>query len=229
MGMTFRGTNRRLNEHLCRARTGAKTHRDCWIRALLSAGVRPRLTVVERGAGPGWQDAERKWIAHHAAIGKLVNHTIGGDGIPGFVPSEKTRAVWSAQRKGVPYPPGRVAGMKGRRHTPEALAKIAESSRGRSMPLSARQKISAAHRGKTLSAEQRAMLAAVHSGKSLTVEHKAKIAASTRTRKRVVCQDTGETFESITAASRSLGVNEASVNQAIRKGCRCKGRRLRFA
>lgn len=227
VGVTHRGSARRLVEHLSRARKGGRTHRDCWIRSLLSAGVSPTMAVIEVGNGVGWQSAERKWIAHHAL--SVVNHTAGGDGTPGCIPSPATREKWSAQRRGVRYAPGRVGAMKGRTHTPEARAKIAAASTGRAHSPEAKAKLSKAHTGKKLSPEHRAFLAKLHTGTKHTAEHKAKIAAATTTRKPVVCDATGEAFESITAASRALGVSEASVYQALRKGCLCRGRSLRRA
>jgi len=47
-------------------------------------------------------------------------------------------------------------------------------------------------------------------------------------RKPVFCIEMEQTYPSVTAAAKALGVNEASVNQAIRKGCRCKGNHFRF-
>lgn len=229
VGMTFRGVKRRFNEHLCRARTGGKTHRDCWIRSLLTAGVSPVLSVIDRGRGESWQATEQRWIAHHSAAGMLVNHTIGGDGTPGHIPSAATRAKWSAKRKGVRYAPGRTGAMKGRNHSPEARAKIAAAATGRTHSSEAKAKISHAHRGKTISPEQRAVIARAHAGKRLTAEHKAKIADATTNRRPVICESTGEVFASITAASKALGVTEASIYQALRKGCRCNGRTLRRA
>jgi hypothetical protein len=102
-----------------------------------------------------------------------------------------------------------AAHTAGRRHTEQAKAKIAESAKGRDM--SAPMKVSTELR----------------MGVSLTVEHRAKIAAATTNRKTILCVETGEIYPSITAAAKSLGVSETSVNQAIRKGCRCKGQHYR--
>ncbi|HOV78263.1 MAG TPA: hypothetical protein PLS24_09550 [Sedimentisphaerales bacterium] len=226
VGVTFRG-KARFNEHMSRAINGGKTHRDCWIRSLVTNGLKPEYSELEVGAGDGWQDRERHWIALHRE--SLTNHTDGGEGAPGYVPTPELRAKWSAMRKGVPYSPERHPAMLGRRHTPESVEKIRAASTGRKMPDSMRAKTSARRKGQPLSLEQKEKLAASHRGKTLTAEHRAKIAASTKSRKPVLCVETSHVFASVTETARTLGVNKASVYQAIRKGCRCKGNHYRFA
>lgn len=222
VGVTFRG-KARYNEHLSRAVTGGKTHRDCWIRSLIAAGLRPTYQILEEGQGDGWQAAERRWIAHYREVSELVNHTDGGDGAPGYVPTPELRERWSKMRAGVPYAPGRVPAMLGKHHTLEAVEKIRATSTGRVMPDSMKQKVSQARKGKPLSAAHRERLSASHRGKTLSEEHKRKIANTTTNRKPVLCVETAQIFPSITAVARELGVTEQSVSQAIRKGCRCKG------
>lgn len=228
VGVTFRGKTR-YNEHVSKAIKGGKTYRDFWIRSLVSAGVKPVYSVIERGIGDGWQDRERAWIAEYRTTTELVNLTDGGDGLPGYVPSEELKKKWSAMRAGVKYPPGRFSAMKGRKHSPEAVAKIQKASLGRKMTDSARAKVSAARKGKPLSAEHIEKLAAAKRGKELSSEHKRKIAAATTNRKLVMCSETGRVFASITEAARILHVREQSVGLAIRKGSRCKGYHFRFA
>lgn len=227
VGATLRG-KKRFNEHLSRAVTSGKTHRDCWIRSLIALGLRPIYQVIEQGEGDGWQEAERRWIAHYRETSDLVNLTDGGEGFPGYIPSPELRQKWSVMRAGVPYPPDRVPAMKGKHHTPEARAKIGAAGTGRRHTRETREKLSKAHKGKVLSAEHIEKMAAAKRGKRHTPEHNAKIAASTTNRKPVMCVETGETYPSVTTAARSLGVTEASVYQAIRKGCRCKGNHFRF-
>lgn len=227
VGITFRG-KQRYNEHLSRALTGGRTHRDCWIRSLVAVGVRPVYQVVETGLDIGWQDAERTWIATYRATRSLVNHTDGGEGTPGLAPSLELRRKLSETRKGVPYPPGRKSATLGRHHTPEAIAKIQAASKGHVMPESIRAKLSALKKGKPLPMQVIAASVAARLGKPLTQEHKNKIGATTLTRKPVLCVETGEIFPSVKSACKTLSVPNASVNQAIRKGCRCKGLHLRF-
>ena len=203
VGVTFRG-NRRLNEHMSRAVTGGRTHRDCWIRSLITLGLRPSLCVLEQGVGDGWQEREKFWIAHHRQTGDLVNHTDGGEGFQGYVPTPELRAKWSEMRKGVPYAPGRVPGMKGKHHTAEAKEKIREAGTGLKRSEETRKRMSDA-------AKLRGMEAACASR-----------------RKRVVCVETGESFESMIALARLLKVNRSTISQAIRNGSRCKGNHYKY-
>lgn len=227
VGVTFRA-RRRFNEHLSRAMRGGRTYRDCWIRSLINQGVRPAYQVIEHGQGEGWQDRERFWIAHYRIEGKLTNLTDGGDGTPGLSPSEKCRQAVSLSHKGIPYPQGRVPAMLGKNHTPEAIEKIRVAGTGRKHTEAAKAKLSLSKKGMKPSPKTIAASVAARTGKSLTEEHKRKIAATTTNRKAVLVIETGEIFASVTAASRALQVTEASVYQAIRKGCRCKGNHLRF-
>jgi group I intron endonuclease len=227
VGVTVRGQRRRLNEHLSRAATGGKTHRDCWIRSLLKLGLKPIPDVVEEGVGEAWREAERRWITKLNTTGRLVNLTEGGDGTPGYVPTEELRRKWSAMRRGVKYAPGRVSAMLGKAHSAEAREKIRAASTGRRHSESSRAKLSAAHKGKIISAEARAKMAEAKRGKRHTEEQKRKIAAATTSRKPVLSVETGEVYPSITAASKALKVTEASIYQALSKGCRCRGRHLR--
>jgi hypothetical protein len=227
IGITFRG-RQRYNEHLSRAATGGRTHRDCWVRSLASEGLRPAYSVLEVGNGEGWQERERSWIAKHREDGRLTNRTDGGEGLPGYVPSPELRRKWSKARRGVPYRPWRKPPMLGRRQSPEAREKIRQAGTGRTHSEATRARLSARRKGRPLPTWQREMLAASHRGKPLTEAHRQKIAATTTNRKPVRCVESGQIFPSITAASRALGVTEASVSQAIRKGCRCKGNHLQL-
>lgn len=225
VGVTFR-VKARLREHMSRAVRGGRTHRDCWLRSLIAAGLRPTCAILEQGCDDRWPERERFWIAAHKLM--LTNHTDGGEGTPGYVPTPELRAKWSAMRSGVPYPPTRRSAMLGRRHTAEARAKIRLAGTGRVMPASMKAAVSAARKGKQLTAEHREKLAVAHRGKVLSVEHRRKIAASTTGRKAVRCVETGATFASVTATARALGVSESSVSHAIRKGYHCKGRHYQF-
>jgi hypothetical protein len=227
VGITFRG-KLRYNEHLSRAMTGGKTHRDCWIRSLVWAGIRPEFQVIETGQGEGWQDAERAWIAKYRLSADLVNHTDGGDGTPGVHPTIEMRRRLSETRKGVPYRPGRVSAMKGKHHTVETREKIRVTSTGRIMPESQGRKISRARKGKLLSVAQKEKLRIAHLGKKMSDSQKKKIQESTKTRKPVQCVETGTEYASVKDVMRAFNVPHASVYQAIHKGCRCKGYHFRF-
>ncbi len=227
VGVTFRGRQRRLTEHLSKAKLGGATHRDCWLRSLSANSIEPTYETLESGLGDSWQEAERRQITSHRLTSNLVNHTDGGEGTPGYVPTAELRQAWSNVRRGRKYPEGRRSGMLGRKHTAEAKEKIRRAGTGRRHEATARLKVSAARKGKPLSIDHRHKLSAAKKGGSLSAEHRSKIALSTKNRAAVLCVDTGETFASITAAAKKMGVNEASIYQACHKGCRCRGRNWR--
>jgi group I intron endonuclease len=101
------------------------------------------------------------------------------------------------------------ATQKGRVKTPEHRAKLAEALRGRKLPpeVVAKREETRKARGYKDSAETRA---------------KKSEAANSR-KKAVMIIETGQVFDSIMAASRVLGLHDSTINQAIRKDCRCNG------
>lgn len=227
IGVTFRG-RRRFNEHLSRAVKGGRTHLYCWIRSLLVLGLRPIFTVIESGVGESWSERERALIAKHRDNDLLTNLTDGGEGTPGYVPTAALRRKWSKMRAGVKYSPDRVRPMLGRKHSSEALRKIRLAGKRRRQSAETRAKIAAARKGQRLTAATRLKLSKAHKGKKLSRAHRESIRASTKNHKPVVCVETGKQFASITQAARVLRVTETSVNQSIRKGCRCKGSHYKF-
>lgn len=99
----------------------------------------------------------------------------------------KTRIAMSVSRKGhksyertEKHRNAVAARSKGRKHTPEACAKMSASRMGRKNSPEATAKTAAANRGKPLSPERRAKISAAHKGKKLTLEHRHKIAIGGR-------------------------------------------------
>lgn len=223
VGVSFRG-RARLREHLSRARKRYKTHLYCWLRSVLAAGRRPGWSVLEQGVGAAWQEAERRWIASFPRA-RLCNHTDGGEGTPGYAPTPELRALWSKQRKGVPYAPDRTRPMLGRRHSAEVRRKIGEASKGRRDGEETKRRRSEAAKRRGLSQAFRSAERVPH---RWTEGERAARAEGCRTKKPVLCVETGEVFPSLKAVMRRLGVPHASVYQAIRKGCRCHGNHYRL-
>jgi group I intron endonuclease len=92
---------RRLYEHLVRARCGDRNHRSTWLRKVLAAGLQPILEIVEEATVDTWAERERYWIAHYRALGcPLVNHTDGGEGVLGLRHSDDVRRKISEARRG---------------------------------------------------------------------------------------------------------------------------------
>jgi len=99
----------RLRVHLTPRELKSKTHKNHWIRSLLSIGKRPEQIILEKVPQSEWQQAERKWIAYYRSIDgypPLTNGTSGGDGASkGMKPSDETRKKLSAARIGKKLPP----------------------------------------------------------------------------------------------------------------------------
>lgn len=125
----------------------SKAIRAEWIKSLLARGVKPEMVTLEVVSPDGdWQEAERFWIESLRAMGaSMANHTLGGEGIPGYRHTREMRARFSAARKGqgkgVPKSPEHTAKMraalKGRTISPATLAAVrrqGEARRGKPMP-----------------------------------------------------------------------------------------------
>jgi len=130
---------RRLSAHVSTAKNTV-SHKSHWVRSLTSLGLRPIATVIESGTGD-WQEAERRWIAHHIAIGaKLTNMTIGGDGTPGLIPSQETRDKMSKAGIGRKRSPESIAksraGLLGKKQSQEHIAALSKVRKG-SNPIAA--------------------------------------------------------------------------------------------
>lgn len=72
---------KRYKSHMRDSR-GPKGHTPvyCWFRKLASEGKRPGMLVLETVAPEGdWRNAERRLIAEHRALGKMLNVADGGD------------------------------------------------------------------------------------------------------------------------------------------------------
>lgn len=141
---------RRLNAHVSTAKNTV-SHKSHWVRSLTSLGLRPIATVVESGCGD-WQEAEKRWIAHHLSIGtKLTNMTIGGDGTPGCIPSIATREKMSKAGLGKIRTPESIeksrAGLLGKKQSPEHIAALSRVRKGKS-PVAAMAAAALANKGR---------------------------------------------------------------------------------
>jgi NUMOD3 motif len=114
IGMTVQRLNDRLTRHVSGAHV-LNTTTAKWIRSMPNRPtIHPLLQVEAHEAS----EAERQFIAAFRAEGiTLTNSTIGGCGAPGHVKSAE-----SIERQ--------ASKIRGRKHTPEACARMAESRRG---------------------------------------------------------------------------------------------------
>ena len=149
----------RVREHLAEAKRGRVTHKCCWIRAVLTAGiaVEARILTTARSHDEA-NDLERLYVKRLGTQRRLTNGTGGGDGTPGRRLTEKQkRAVGESTKRR----------WTGRKHTPESIAKM-----------------SRAHRGVPQSPEVVAKRAGALRGRPLTNEHRRKVGDALRGLKR---------------------------------------------
>jgi group I intron endonuclease len=192
----------RWRQHWSRARA-CRNHRECWLKGLRDAGLKPVVSVIETCSEIDWKARECYWIAHYRQLfPDLLNITDGGDGLEN--PTEETRAKISASLRGKKHSEETREKMRQaqieRYKDPSARAKLSESHKNQP-PKSpeARAKISAAHKGKEISPEVRAKVSeglkayysipenrqknsAAHAGQKVTAEARAKISAANKGR-----------------------------------------------
>lgn len=117
MGRTI-NSRQRCGGHISGARKGYRTHKDNWIRQLLSEGVEPVIEPLEYVPESKWEEAEKFWIESLRQLGfKLTNATRGGEGIAGAKLSPETIAQREATRRR--QNPNDYQFL----HTPQAVAK----------------------------------------------------------------------------------------------------------
>jgi hypothetical protein len=113
--------------------------------------------------------------------GPLTNLTDGGEGVSGLKHSEKTRALLSKQRAGIPNPE-HSAKLKGRKLSAAHRSKISSGLSGHALSEVTKTKIGAANRGQRRTAETKINLSLAHRGKVATEETKAKMSAAHKKR-----------------------------------------------
>lgn len=174
-------TVRKLTDRLCAHLTERdNSHKRNWIAKLKRNGLIPIIEVIEVVLGEDWTDHERNQIRFHRWLGcDLLNLTDGGEGMPGYVPSEETRKKMSDARKGKPSP----CGMLGKHLSPEAKKKMSEARKGKHHSADTCRKIGDAHRGKSLSPNHCQKLSDAHRGKYLSAKTKKKMSDATRGRR----------------------------------------------
>jgi hypothetical protein len=95
VGKTVMRLSYRLHVHVYYARKGKQSHRDYWIRQLLSDGVEPIAIVLERTTDDRWEEEERRWIA---SFDDLTNLAAGGNGVAMPRTEEWNRRIGDAHR-----------------------------------------------------------------------------------------------------------------------------------
>lgn len=207
VGITSRSVADRWWEHLQEAR--AKRSNRALHNAIRKYGA-ASFVLTELDRADSWQELcvkEREAIAKFGTAAPAgYNLTTGGDGFRGRhseATRRKMRIAHLGRVKSAEHRRNLSAALKGRRHSPEVIAKILATKRGK--PLSAaqikglakmhaqnvgrvptlehRKKVSDANRGKSkptlrgvpLSTERRAKISAANSGKPLSAAHREKL------------------------------------------------------
>lgn len=154
--------------------------------------------------------------------GTLCNFTDGGEGSPGRIVSDKTKALWSAQRKGKKQTPAQYEANCNRKVTQEHKDKISKSLQGKKRPAHVNELMLKIHTGRKPSQKTRELWSKQRKGKKQTEQ---QIKNSTKARmkkfvyKKVKCITNDETYNSLKEASEKLNLKETAI-AAVANGSR---------
>jgi plasmid stability protein len=149
-------------------------------------------------------------------VRKKISTSLSGENHPNWGKQlpESTRAKIKEANKCNPW--------KGKKHTPEAIAKIAAAGRGRLVSEETRAKRSAALKGREIPLDQRLRISATLSGegnywygKQRPDSFKEKIRKAVEA---IRPDGVATQYESIQALREQLGLNAPTVNRALKSG-----------
>jgi hypothetical protein len=125
--------------------------------------------------------------------------------------TKEARANMSKAQKGLKKPPG----------TGE---KIRQSKLGKKASEETKAKMSIAHTGLTHTEETRQKISKIHKGKIVSEESRKKMSASNACKKSIICNETKQVYESVTAAAKAIGALRSAISRMLRgKSKTCKG------
>ena len=191
----------------------SKTHRGAWLRVLRRLGLKPVMNILEPiGSSKEAAVREQELIRDYRDEEyNLVTATAGGEGMPGFHHTAKTKQKM------------REAAL-GRERSTETRRKIGAASRGRECSVKTRQKLSEAMSGRQRTAEHCANIRKAKLGKKRgppSKEWRAKISAALtgRTRKPL----TTEHRRKISEARRHQPTSRKAIDAmaAANRGRKC--------
>lgn len=141
---------KRFRQHINPSNLKNKTHKNDWIKSLLSQNLIPELLIIESVVYEEHQEREKFWIQYYKNNGcDLVNGTEGGDGMQ--TPSQSTRDKMVANATG-------NKNMLGKRHSNKTKRLISDANKGKKMSQEAKEKISNFNKGKIISEEHKKIL-----------------------------------------------------------------------
>ena len=161
VGQTVRVPEQRLVHHSRNARNGSTLHVHNWIRSLPAP---PDIVILERDPPGGLDEAERAWIAYLRSMGcRLTNLTDGGESSHSCADYREKLRVAGTGRKHTPEARAKISAAKiGVRKTPEHRAKLSEAGRARRHSEHTKAKMRASRLGRTHSAETRVKIGESH-------------------------------------------------------------------
>jgi hypothetical protein len=92
LGKTIQSLNKRLTCHMA---DRTKSKKSSWIKSLKIQNLKPVIKLIDV-VEENWEFWEEYWITNIKMLGiELLNHTNGGEGMYGYIPTEETRKKWS--------------------------------------------------------------------------------------------------------------------------------------
>lgn len=171
---------RRLTQHI---QDGSDTHKGHWISSLRKQGLIPIMTIIEETTFDIWDTRELYWITYYLEHGYPLTNAYMGSRGPGVI-SPETKAKMSLAHRGKKQTPDhiakRMAGAKGRSPSPETRAKLSVSKQGIRRSPESIEKASASRRGRKASPEHIAKISTSLKGRKIPPETIAKMVETKR-------------------------------------------------
>lgn len=196
-------TSRELNK---RWKSGAGYKEQAFYNAILKYGwdnikhdvLAENLTLEE--ANQMEIDLIRRFRSNNKRYG--YNVASGGEGSPGFKQSDAAKEKISKAHKG-------------ERKSEEHKEKLRLANIGKHHTEETRRKLSESHKGRKLNKNQLEALARYNHRKINSAETRAKISANSKNKKKVVCVETGQVFDTVKDASAWLRMSPNAVSNAV--------------
>lgn len=194
IGQTRTSLAQRLSAHIAPSSLRDPTPRAQWIIELRAQRRKPEIFEIESVEAAAANEAERFRVGSFRALGcDLLNRSIG------FSPSLERRAKISKAQKGKPRAPlapevfaRRAAKLRGRKRSPEAIAKTAAGKLGQLVGAEGRANIKAAATLTWSDDDRRVRQSRNHGG-------------------RPFVDQTGRRFETIQGAARALDIGAPAI------------------
>lgn len=164
---------RRLDAHIREAKLekrGQSSHKNNWLRKLLKNNLYPVLKILEEVDAKNWKKHEITWIETSRKNNtKLVNSTVGGEGVKGHKLTEEHKRKLGDSHK------GQIAWNKGKHHSDETKEKIRLANTGKKRSDELRRKISLINKGRKRTEEFKENVRARNKGQKASEETKEKL------------------------------------------------------